>query len=304
MIEELRKKLGGPLTRLGERLFEGDELIQFLTHLSQGDAGRSVVNRAALVSEDHYPWLIESVSVEQGAQCDTDYQLDLSSVWEVGALVGLDLAPRRILDLCAAPGGKSMLVRRMYTGAEQVSNEVVPKRLGILRSNLKRCQARNLWTQRLRPEQWGEAVESAFDLILVDAPCSGQSLLAKGEKNLGCAHPVTVKGNAKRQKGILKNILPCLAPGGTLLYSTCTFAPEENEKVVAWVLKNFPSLTTVEVKTHEAQRSPLSEEYCYRLYPQNGLGSGGFVTVFRKEGDSAELETIPEELLNFPIEDA
>ena len=116
----------------------------------------------------------------------------------------------------------------------------------------------------------------AFDLVLVDAPCSGQSLLAKGEKALSCFHPATINLNANRQRRILANSLKCVAPGGYLLYSTCTFSIKENEKVVDWLLKSFPDFKTQKVDTLLRHQSKYTESYCYRLWPDQEYGAGAF----------------------------
>ena len=196
---------------------------------------------------------------------------------------------------------KSILAQTRVSPQEHVSNEVHPKRLGILRHNLLRCGFTNLYTQRLRPDQWAELAPGCFDLILVDAPCSGQSLLAKGIPNPGCFNSSVTGGNAKRQRGILLAALRCLAPGGFLLYTTCTYAPEENERNVLYLLKRHPDLHTVTVPELEHFRSSLTQEACYRLMPFHGAGAGGFTCLLRKEGGHPLPLSLPDELKAWPI---
>lgn len=203
--------------------------------------------------------------------------------------------------MCAAPGGKSILAQTRTAPREHVSNEVHPKRLGILRHNLLRCGFTGVYTQRLRPDQWAELAPGCFDLILADAPCSGQSLLAKGIPNPGCFNPSVTGGNAKRQRGILLAALQCLAPGGYLLYTTCTYAPEENERNVLYLLKRCPDLRTAAVPELEPFRSALTQEACYRLMPFHGAGAGGFTCLLRREGEHAPLPPLPDELKAWPI---
>jgi len=229
------------------------------------------------------------------------YPLDLSSVWETAPLAHLPFRPERCLDMCAAPGGKSILAQTRIAPREHVSNEVHPKRLGILRHNLLRCGFTGVYTQRLRPDQWAELAPGCFDLILADAPCSGQSLLAKGIPNPGCFNPSVTGGNAKRQRGILLAALQCLAPGGYLLYTTCTYAPEENERNVLYLLKRCPDLRTAAVPELEPFRSALTQEACYRLMPFHGAGAGGFTCLLRREGEHAPLPPLPDELKAWPI---
>lgn len=229
------------------------------------------------------------------------YPLDLSSVWETAPLERLPFRPERCLDLCAAPGGKSILAQTRIAPRQHIANEVHPKRLGILRHNLLRCGFTGLFTQRLRPDQWGKLAPASFDLILADAPCSGQSLLAKGISNPGCFNASVTGGNAKRQRGILLAALPCLAAGGYLLYTTCTYAPEENERNILYLLKRHPELETVSVPELASFRSPLTEEACYRLLPFHGAGAGGFSCLLHRKGERLPLPPLPEELLSWPI---
>lgn len=294
---------------------------RFRQALLSGDAGKSAVVLTPRSPEGWIPdfsqshqesWLPKDVFLvdnEEKAGKQTGYgegwfyPLDLSSVWESAALSAWAKPVRRFLDMCAAPGGKSMLCARRLQPGEHFANEIESARLGILRHNLKRCGlTQNVYTQRMHPRVWAESAPESFDGIWVDAPCSGQSLLAKGIKNQGCFHPAIVKGNAKRQKGILAATSLCVAPGGFLAYSTCSFSLEENEQCVAWFLKKHPEFSTREIPLLSPWRSPISEEYCYRLMPQHGLGSGGFVTLFEKAGTAPELlPELPGELRLFPI---
>ena len=208
------------------------------------------------------------------------YMLDLSSCWESAALECVP-PPVRSLDLCAAPGGKSMLMAARYLPQNHTANEVNAARRGILRQNMEQCCVPNVTVTGLRPDQWAASGEK-FDLLLVDAPCSGQSLLCKGIRNPGCLSQTMVNGNAKRQKGILLAAVQCAAPGAHLLYSTCTYDPDENEKVMAYVLKRVPGWETVEVPSLAPFRSELSDFPSYRLFPHHGFGAGGFCCLLRK----------------------
>lgn len=209
------------------------------------------------------------------------YALDLSSCWESAALAVVP-QPRRSLDLCAAPGGKSMLMAARYLPQDHTANEVNAARRGILRQNMEQCGVPNVTVTGLRPDQWAASGEK-FDLLLVDAPCSGQSLLCKGIRNPGCLGAAMVNGNAKRQKGILLAAVQCAAPGAHLLYSTCTYDPDENEKVMAYILKRVPGWEAVEVPALSAYRSALADFAAYRLLPHHGFGAGGFCCLLRKK---------------------
>lgn len=237
------------------------------------------------------------------------YPLDFSSVITGSAMLaareGLPDSPR-VLDLCAAPGGKSILASVLLTPGLLLANEVEGKRLGILRHNLARCRLARTFTQRLASEEFARLAPAAFDLVLVDAPCSGQSLLAKGMDNPGCFHPATVKGNARRQRRILEAAGATVAPGGFLLYTTCTFSLRENEEAVEKFLAASPVFEAVAVSHLDAFRSPFSNHPAYRVYPHRSPGAGGFAMLLRRRGERPPLEAtpLPSLLLDYPVGDS
>ena len=237
-----------------------------------------------------FPWLPARVRIPAPHAAPTKhadyaagmyYALDLSSCWESVPLTALPAAPTRTLDLCAAPGGKTMLLASHHPPADHTANEVNAARRGILRQNVQQCGLPNTQVSGLRPDQWAASGES-FDLLLVDAPCSGQSLLCKGIKNPGCLGASMVQGNAKRQRGIMLAAVQCVRPGGHILYSTCTYDPEENEKVIAYILRRVPDWEAVEVPLLAPYRSTLSPFPAYRLLPHHGAGAGGFCCLLHR----------------------
>ena len=238
-----------------------------------------------------YPWLPPRVflprSGEEKPTAYEDYRagmyymLDLSSCWESAALAAVP-PPERSLDLCAAPGGKTMLLAARHPLQHHMANEVNPGRRITLHKNIERCGLPNTEVTGLRPDQWARSGE-LFDLVLADAPCSGQSLLCKGVKNPGCLSASMVNGNAKRQRGIMLAATACVRPGGHLLYSTCTYDPEENEKVMAYVLRRVPGWRAVELPQLAVFRSRLADFPAYRLLPMQGCGAGGFCCLLQRE---------------------
>jgi 16S rRNA C967 or C1407 C5-methylase (RsmB/RsmF family) len=213
------------------------------------------------------------------------YCLDFSSVFAASVLSGIAGSIATVLDLCAAPGGKSLLAWQALQPEQLWCNEVVRKRVRILIANLKRCGATSALVFNQDPSAFAEQMPRSANLVLVDAPCSGQSLLAKGETALGCFHPVNLNKNANRQKRILANAAEVVAGQGYLAYMTCTFSPEENEQVCEWFLGKFPQFQPVAVPSLNAHQSHLVDWPCYRLWPQSGLGAGAFTALFRNMGD-------------------
>ena len=239
---------------------------------------------------EQYPWLPGRVYIPAPSAAPTKhpdyaaglyYALDLSSCWESVPLTALPEPPARSLDLCAAPGGKTMLLAAHYPLADHTANEVNAARRGILRQNVQLCGLPNTQVTGLRPDQWATG-GAQYDLLLVDAPCSGQSLLCKGIKNPGCLGPNMVQGNAKRQRGILLAAVQCVRPGGHILYSTCTYDPEENEKVISYILRRVPGWVAVEVPQLTPYRSKLCDFPAYRLLPHHAAGAGGFCCLLQR----------------------
>lgn len=238
-------------------------------------------------SIDRLPWNSQpgKHTVHQNGEF---YCLDLSSIFAAVPMLAIKDKINTIFDVCAAPGGKGIFAWRNLNPQTIVANETIGKRLGMLISNYQRCRIDGSTIINLDPRDLAELFPQTTDLAIVDAPCSGQSLLAKGMKVPGCFHHRTIDTCANRQKRILANTIDLLLPGGYLIYSTCTYAIEENEKVCTWLLKKFPELTVLPVSQLAAYRSTYVDFPCYRLFPQSGLGAGAFTILFQLQGDLAK----------------
>lgn len=289
--------------RLARRLFAAEaEARAFLDALQAGQSARpvAVFPEGASPRRDSLPGWLPGCIGHPDPACQAAYGLDLSSVWEGMVFCAVTPPPRALLDLCASPGGKSVLAARLLRPPVHIANEVTAKRLGMLRHNLARCRVPS-FTQRLDPAWWAANTPDAFDLVVVDAPCSGQSLPARGIENPGCFHPAIVDGNARRQRSILAKAAACVAPGGHLAYLTCTFSLEENERTVAWFLKRHPGWHATEIPVLAPWRSPHATHACHRLAPHLGLGAGGFACLLQREGNSPELPPLPAETTAWPV---
>ncbi|MEA5551608.1 RsmB/NOP family class I SAM-dependent RNA methyltransferase [Anabaena cylindrica UHCC 0172] len=220
------------------------------------------------------------------------YCLDFSSVFAASILLTIDQSVPLVFDMCAAPGGKSVFAWQALQPDLLISNEVIGKRLGMLISNLKRCQIQPSGVVNRDSSILAEMFSLSSNLVLVDAPCTGQSLLAKGEKAPGCFHPTSINKSANRQKRIIANSGQMVAPQGYLSYMTCTYSPEENEQVCEWFLEKFPQFKAVEVNYLSQYQSHLSTIPCYRMFPQDGLGAGAFTALFQNadEGERKEMD--------------
>ncbi|MEA5512841.1 RsmB/NOP family class I SAM-dependent RNA methyltransferase [Nodularia sp. UHCC 0506] len=209
------------------------------------------------------------------------YCLDFSSVFAASVLLTVPQPVRLVFDMCAAPGGKSVFAWKALQPDLLISNEVIGKRLGMLISNLKRCQISPCTVVNRDSSIFAEKFPFSSDLVIVDAPCTGQSLLAKGEKAPGCFHSTAINRSANRQKRIIANSAQLVAPQGYLAYMTCTYSAEENEQVCEWFLSKFPQFQAVKVNYLNQYQSHLSNIPCYRLFPQDRLGAGAFTVLFQ-----------------------
>jgi len=219
----------------------------------------------------------------------------------------LDPQPgERVCDLCAAPGGKTtQIAGRMLGQGFLLCNEINPKRAKILSRNIERLGVSNALVTNEHPGVLEERFEGFFDRVLVDAPCSGEGMFRKEEAAVTDWSQETVEMCARRQASILHSAARMLRPGGRLVYSTCTFAPEEDEQAVAEFLASHPDFTWERV---EAPWFQAVENGGYRLWPHKLLGEGHFAAVLRKNGETDEkpsapaAEKLPREWLAFAKE--
>lgn len=214
----------------------------------------------------------------------------------------------RVLDLCAAPGGKSTQIAGELQGKGLlVSNEINPARAKILSENVERLGIRNCLVVNEPPEHLAELFPDYFDRILVDAPCSGEGMFRKNENAGEEWSPENVERCAARQDAILDCAVAMLRPDGRLVYSTCTFAPEEDEGSVSRLICRHPEMKISEPaeclgdRTEGAWgfapgrpdwiRNPAPGlERTLRLWPHRLRGEGHYLAVLQKEGRQAAGE--------------
>jgi len=221
----------------------------------------------------------------------------------------------RVLDICAAPGGKSAKLAACLQGEGiLVANEIHPERAKILSSNLERMGVRNALVTNESPQRLSSFFPLFFDHIVVDAPCSGEGMFRKEEEALAHWSPENVWMCAERQLEILKEAASMLRPGGRLVYSTCTFSPEENEGVIFRFLMEAPDFSVdnisdmpgvkakewgfssgrpewlakagIDTGTLKAEGHNIAEQLrgTVRLWPHLLQGEGHFAAVLRKSG--------------------
>lgn len=199
-----------------------------------------------------------------------------------------------ILDMCAAPGGKSSQLRnKLNENGILISNEIIPSRCKILTGNMERLGFRNTATTCLDPARIAQIFPETFDMIMVDAPCSGEGMFRKDDIAIKEWSVDNVLHCANRQKGILEQAAAALRPGGYIVYATCTFSLEENEMVVDDFLQEHPDFELI--PACEGVRLYTSDGIGYdgckcqnihdarRFYPHKSRGEGQFMAVLHNK---------------------
>ena len=209
-----------------------------------------------------------------------------------------------VLDMCAAPGGKSTQIKnKLGENGILVSNEIIPSRCKILTGNIERLGLKNCITTCMDTGRLARIYPDTFDLIMVDAPCSGEGMFRKDDTAIDEWSFENVVKCAARQAEILENAAIMLKNGGYIIYATCTCSLEENEITVDEFLQKHPEFEIVKVKeeVEKATSDGISFEGCKcenihfarRFYPHKGRGEGQFMAVLHNKNTGNEAESTP-----------
>jgi NOL1/NOP2/sun family putative RNA methylase len=219
----------------------------------------------------------------------------------------------RVLDLAAAPGGKTTHLAALMQGRGLlVANEIKDKRVGHLIQNVERWGAGNVVITNETPERLADHFGAFFDRVLVDAPCSGEGMFRKDMGARVDWSPEMVAGCAVRQGNILRVAAKLVRPGGYLLYSTCTFAPEEDEGAIAQLMNEFPAFEVVKLPQVSGFMSGKPEWIegkmkderglggAIRLFPHRVAGEGHFACLLRKAGEREDAPAAKSDRFQYP----
>ena len=273
----------------------GDELNAFLCALEQQPVRgirmnplKTAEGTEILTAGEQIPWAANGYYLDPASEAGATvlHETGAFYIQEPGAMMPaavLKAKPgERILDLCAAPGGKSTQIGCDMKGEGLlVCNEPVAKRAAILSRNIERMGLPHTVVTSAMPEQLADRWPEGFDAVMVDAPCSGEGMFRRepetrlewsAEKAAGCA---------ERQRDILRAAARLVRPGGRLVYSTCTYNPAENEENARWFIQEFPEFAP------EGFELPgiSAPEGMYTCYPHRVKGEGQFAALFRRAGD-------------------
>ena len=299
------------------RALLGDEFEDFISSLDRPAVRGMRVNRAKISLEDFFelcPFDTEPLSyVNEGAILKSEEQIGMSAEHHAGMIYMQDPGAMaalasvkieedfRVCDLCAAPGGKSTQAAA-FLGSRGflLANEYVPKRAKILVSNIERLGIKNAVVTSLDTTQIAKMYSSFFDLVICDAPCSGEGMFRKYDVAKEEWSEENIQICAKRQKEILENAAKLVKPNGYLLYSTCTYSEEENEATLSDFIKSHPEFECIKLNeclvnaTSDAiirDGYPDSVKNARRFYPHKCSGEGQFIALLQKR-DTGDVPTV------------
>ena len=242
------------------------------------------------------------------------YFAGLYYIQEPSAMTPAQLLPvekgDKVLDVCAAPGGKSTeLAAKLGGTGVLVSNDISNSRAKALLKNIELMGVKNAYVVSELPEHFVERFEGYFDKILIDAPCSGEGMFRKEPSMVKGWEEHGVEFFHKLQKGIIDSAVKLLKPGGKILYSTCTFSPEEDEGSMKYLLENYPEFTIKKIPDLWHEFSGGHPEWVdgpecladtIRLWPHKLKGEGHFISLLKKNGE-AECKTVTEKKRKFNL---
>jgi 16S rRNA C967 or C1407 C5-methylase (RsmB/RsmF family)/NOL1/NOP2/fmu family ribosome biogenesis protein len=200
--------------------------------------------------------------------------------------------PLRVLDLCAAPGGKSTHIQSLINeDSLLISNEVIKTRAGILKQNIIKWGCGNVVVTNNDPQHFSK-LEGFFDVIVIDAPCSGSGLFRRDAEAINEWSEENVLLCCGRQKRIIADAIPCLKKEGILVYSTCSYSKEEDEDIANWLVEEL-EMQNVKLKIEDEwgvveTQSDRSKSYGYRFFPDKVKGEGFFLSCFKKTAEAYE----------------
>jgi 16S rRNA C967 or C1407 C5-methylase (RsmB/RsmF family)/NOL1/NOP2/fmu family ribosome biogenesis protein len=236
----------------------------------------------------HYLEARPSFTLDPNFHAGAYYVQDASSMflWQALTQVVGDRDGLKVLDLCAAPGGKSTLLSTYFHNGLVVSNEVIKQRASVLVENMSKWGASNTVVTNNDPVHF-QSLPGFFDVMVVDAPCSGSGLFRKDPSAIEGWSLDLVSLCAQRQQRILADALPALSEGGVLIYATCSYDPHEDEMIADWLVQEMgltpqpidvnPTLGIVETAANKSGAPG------YRFYPDQIRGEGFFIAAFKKE---------------------
>lgn len=249
------------------------------------------------------PWIRNGFyyNGEERPAKDPYYYAGLYYLQEPSAMTPANLLPvepgDRVLDLCAAPGGKSTeLGAKLQGKGILVSNDISNSRAKALLKNLELWGIENICVTSEEPGKLKEAFGAFFNKILIDAPCSGEGMFRKDADMVKSYEEHGPEYYAVIQKEILTQAVDMLVPGGLLLYSTCTFSLCENEDIIRWIIEEYEEMELLPLPLFEGATDGIGLSGCLRLFPHKIKGEGHFMALLRKRQSCGSDNIINEQI--------
>lgn len=295
-VERLEAQLGAAEAARLAAALDTEPPVSIRLHPAR-EGGSGLLDR--LGASAPVPWCAEGYYLKARPSFTFDpafhagaYYVQEASSQFVGRLLPADIAGRRVLDLCAAPGGKTTLyASKVGPQGLVVANEIDRRRVQVLADNLRKWGTGNAVVTCCDPQRM-TGVDDRFDVVAVDAPCSGEGMFRKDDAARGEWSEAAVRRCAVRQEAILREAWRMLRPGGTLLYSTCTFNREEDEeqleRFVAQVGRELAEAPAVAVDAAWGiVAGRVGPFQTFRFFPHRTAGEGFFAAVARKAETAA-----------------
>lgn len=303
-VQKMRRLLGQEYEAFAES-YEGDRVQGLRINPQKTGWIHATQEMAARFGLSKVPWAREGYYYDHETRPGKHvfHDAGVFYIQEPSAMAAVELLDpqpgERILDLCAAPGGKTTQIGGRLSGQGFLfTNEIHPARAKVLSQNVERMGISNSVVSSEEPAALAGRFPCFFDRILVDAPCSGEGMFRKDPEARGQWSPEHVRVCARRQKEILDEAALMLKPGGRLVYSTCTFSPEEDEGTVEGFLRRNPDFS-VEPMNICLPLSPGRPSWTdggdpslaqtFRIWPHEARGEGHYLAVLKKDPDSPDL---------------
>lgn len=276
MFQSLYENIGATTIRVNNSRISTEECRKLLEKEGISVKKAPYVENALEISG--YDSLNDIESFEKGY-----FQVqDVSSM-----MVGLAAAPKKgdcVIDVCAAPGGKSIHIADLLCGTGHVeARDLTEYKISLIKENIERCGFKNMTAKKADACIFDETVKGSADIVIADLPCSGLGVLKKKSDIKYRMTPSQIDELVKLQREILKNAVEYVKLGGTLIYSTCTVAKEENDGQVDWILENLPlKLLSLKDCIQEEALKNAEREGCLQLLPGREKTDGFFLAKFQK----------------------
>jgi 16S rRNA C967 or C1407 C5-methylase (RsmB/RsmF family)/NOL1/NOP2/fmu family ribosome biogenesis protein len=287
--ESLLSNAGGPVTSIRLNPFKATSEFADEEQVPWSTDGKYLKERPSFIADPlfhagcYYVQEASSMFLEQALR----QTADLTS-------------PLRVLDLCASPGGKSTLINSLISEESLlVSNEIIKARANVLADNLTKWGTINSVVTNNDPKDF-KRLEGYFDVMVIDAPCSGSGMFRKDPDTIQHWSEGAVQLCSERQQRILADVYPALKEDGILIYSTCSYSKEENEVIADWLSDEF-GMESIRLEIEETwgiveTQSDKNHCYGYRFYPDKVKGEGFFIACFRKTETTPDIRLYKEKV--------